>query len=158
MDENDNAPVIQAPQVIEITEYHDTNDIIMSVKVTDDDDPATLNGKTNIALINDIGNGKFILIILGVSPLSLNILIEYLVQIELFNLVQTNPWNANVYAKGSLRQLSGNYSLVIQVNDLGSPMHTVEAKLIIRVLDVNDNAPVFLTSNKTIRVPEVIDI
>lgn len=77
---------------------------------------------------------------------------------ELFNLVQTNPWNANVYAKGSLRQLSGNYSLVIQVNDLGSPMHTVEAKIIIRVLDVNDNAPVFLTSNKTIRVAEVIDM
>lgn len=41
LDENDNTPVIQAPQIIEITEYHDTNDIIMSVKVTDGDDPAT---------------------------------------------------------------------------------------------------------------------
>lgn len=58
LDENDNTPVIQAPQIIEITEYHDTNDIIMSVKVTDEDDPNTLNGKTNIALINHIGNGK----------------------------------------------------------------------------------------------------
>lgn len=60
-----------------------------------------------------------------------------------------------MYSKGSLRQLCGNYSLVIQVNDLGSPMHTVEAKVMVRVLDVNDNAPIFLTSNKTMRVPEV---
>lgn len=57
LDENDSAPVIQAPQIVEITEYHDMNDIIMSIKVTDADDPNTLNGKTNIALINDIENG-----------------------------------------------------------------------------------------------------
>lgn len=41
------------------------------------------------------------------------------------------------------------------MNDLGSPMHTVESKVMLRVLDVNDNSPIFITSNKTIRVPEV---
>lgn len=58
LDENDNSPLIHTPQSIEITEYHDVNDIIMSVKVTDADDPNTLNGKTSIQLINEIENGN----------------------------------------------------------------------------------------------------
>lgn len=49
----------------------------------------------------------------------------------------------------------GNYSLVIRVNDLGKPINVVESNLTIKVLDINDNAPFFVTSNKTIRVPEV---
>lgn len=62
LDENDSSPVIHAPQAIDITEYHDVNDIIMSVKVTDADDPNTLNGKTSVQLINDMGSGNLIMI------------------------------------------------------------------------------------------------
>lgn len=58
MDENDCLPIVEIPKIVEITEYHDVNDIIASVKVSDADDPRTPNGKTHISIKNGKKNGN----------------------------------------------------------------------------------------------------
>lgn len=75
--------------------------------------------------------------------------------LDLFKIVQKDPWNANLFAKRSLQQLFGNYSITIRAYDLGVPSNSVEANLQIICLDFNDHAPVFQTPNETIRIAEV---
>lgn len=62
-----------------------------------------------------------------------------------------------MFAKGSLQNYYGNYTLKIQAKDLGSPQNMVEEMIYITVLDFNDHSPYFIapTTNVTIRVPEV---
>lgn len=77
--------------------------------------------------------------------------------LDYFSLIQSDPWNGDLFAKGSLQNYYGNYTLKIQARDLGSPQNTVEETVYITVLDFNDHAPYFIapTNNVTIRVPEV---
>lgn len=62
-----------------------------------------------------------------------------------------------MFAKGSLQNYYGNYTLTILAKDLGSPQNAVEGVIDITVLDFNDHSPYFTSpsSNVTIRVPEV---
>ena len=74
-----------------------------------------------------------------------------------FTLEQTDYWTARLKASESLRGRFGNYSLKIEVQDLGIPPNKVYASLDVCVSDYNDNPPIFITPqhNITIRVPEV---
>lgn len=75
----------------------------------------------------------------------------------MFVLKQVDPWNANIYARAKLNKLYGNYSLSINVKDLGTPQKSVDMNLDICIQDYNDHAPYFVSpiNNYTIRVPEV---
>lgn len=133
LDENDCPPVLHYPKsVIQISEYHDVSDPITYVKATDDDDPKTSNGQVEISITG--GNGK-----------------------DLFKLIQRDRYRADVYAKRSLQNYYGNYTLQLTARDLGTPQNIAEAEIFIFVLDFNDHAPIFVSppNNITIRVPEV---
>lgn len=121
------------PKSVEITEYHDIRDVVASIKVSDADDRSTLNGKARIEIFG--GTGR-----------------------DLFGIQQIDPWNAQVYAKQSLKQFFGNYTLIVRVQDLGTPPNVVESTLDINVLDFNDHAPVFQTANDTIRIAENVTV
>jgi hypothetical protein len=75
----------------------------------------------------------------------------------MFFVHQTDPWNANVFARNSLIKKYGNYTLKILVKDLGTPPKSIDMKLDICVQDFNDHAPYFVSpiNNYTIRVAEV---
>lgn len=137
LDENDHAPVIEFPSQNEpacssITEFHDTKEVVTSIRASDDDDPATPNGQLRF----EIRGGS---------------------AADLFVLKQVDPWTANVYARTKLNRLYGNYSLNINVKDLGTPQKSVDMNLDICIQDYNDHAPYFVSpiNNYTIRVPEV---
>lgn len=137
LDENDHAPVVQFPSQKEpactsITEFHETKEVVTTIRATDADDPTTPNGQLRF----EIRGGS---------------------AADLFVLKQVDPWNANVYARSKLNKLYGNYSLNINVKDLGSPTKYVDMKLDICIQDYNDHAPYFVSpiNNYTIRVAEV---
>lgn len=133
LDENDSPPVLDIPKnLVSISEYHDLLNSILHIKAVDADDPLTLNGKVEMSVSG--GSGR-----------------------DYFQLIQRDPWNGDLFSKGSLQNYYGNYTLKIQAKDLGSPQNTVEEMVYITVLDFNDHSPYFIapTSNVTIRVPEV---
>lgn len=76
--------------------------------------------------------------------------------VELFELKQVDPWTAYIVAATSLRNKYGNYTLVINIRDLGVPPNVVTKSLDICISDFNDHAPIFISPlhNTTIRVPE----
>lgn len=137
LDENDHPPVIEFPSQKEpactsITEFHDAREIVTTIRATDADDPMTPNGQLRF----EIRGGT---------------------AADLFVLKQVDPWNANIFARTKLNKLYGNYSLDINVKDLGTPQKAVTMKLDICIQDYNDHAPYFVSpsNNYTIRVPEV---
>lgn len=153
LDENDSPPVLDIQKnSVSISEYHDLMNPILHIKAFDADDPLTLNGKVEMNVAAGSGRGK---------RLFDAFLATFIAQTKLcsdyFHLVQSDPWNGDLYAKGSLQNYYGNYTLKIQAKDLGSPQNTVEETIYITVLDFNDHSPYFIapTSNVTIRVPEV---
>lgn len=75
----------------------------------------------------------------------------------MFKLIQHDPWNCEIFARQSLHDYYGNYTLLLNARDLGTPQNNAEAELNISILDFNDHAPQFETpgNNITIRVPEV---
>jgi hypothetical protein len=117
---------------VQITEFHDVRDIVASIKAKDGDDPNLPNGQTEFEVIDGSG-------------------------MHLFELEQTDSWNAKIYAKNSLNNFYGNYTMFITCKDLGTPRNIVHGKIEICVQDYNDHAPVFLSpaNNVTIRIPEV---
>ncbi|OXU32081.1 hypothetical protein TSAR_007838 [Trichomalopsis sarcophagae] len=132
IDVNDNVPKVEIPEgCATISEFHDVRESIVFVKTKDADNPLMPNGRTNIRIIsgNDLGY---------------------------FTLEQTDYWTARLKASESLRGRFGNYSLKLEVQDLGSPPNKVLATLDVCVTDYNDNPPVFISPqhNVTIRVPE----
>jgi hypothetical protein len=56
-----------------------------------------------------------------------------------------------------LKGLYGNYTLIIQAQDLGIPSNSVTTQVSICVTDFNDNTPRFISPqhNTTVRIPEV---
>lgn len=121
---------------VSITEFHEASNAITTVLTSDADDPATPNGQ----VIIDISNSNEI--------------------DNLFVLKQVNEWTAEVHAARTLHGRHGNYTLLLRMQDLGTPSHLVEAPLDICVTDYNDHAPVFISPppNSTLRVPEVRNI
>lgn len=139
LDENDHAPVIEFPSqkepaCISITEFHETKEIVTSIRASDADDPTSPNGQMRFEIRG--GSGA-----------------------DLFTLKQVDPWNANVFSRNRLNKKYGNYSLNILVRDLGTPQLAVDMKLDICVQDFNDHAPYFVSpiNNYTIRIAEVRD-
>lgn len=137
LDENDHAPVVEFPSQREpactsITEFHEMKEIVTGIKASDADDPMTPNGQLRFDVRGGTGADMFVV-------------------------KQVDPWNANVYSLTKLNKLYGNYTLDINIRDLGSPQRSVEMKLDICIQDYNDHAPYFLSpiNNYTIRVPEV---
>jgi hypothetical protein len=65
--------------------------------------------------------------------------------------------SARIMAAQPLKGLYGNYTLLLQAQDLGIPPNTVTTEISICVNDFNDNTPRFISPqhNTTIRVPEV---
>lgn len=45
---------------------------------------------------------------------------------DYFELRERDYWNSDLFAKGSLQNYYGNYTLKINAKDLGSPQNTVE--------------------------------
>ncbi|XP_053979716.1 cadherin-23 [Hylaeus volcanicus] len=135
-DVNDNPPKMDIPaSCITISEFHDVKDLIFVIKAKDADDPTTPNGRVKIRILS--GN-----------------------ELGLFILEQTDHWAANLKAAHSLRGKFGNYSLVVEVRDLGSPSNKDTSILNICVTDYNDNPPMFISPqhNTTIRVPENVTV
>lgn len=137
MDENDHAPVIEFPSQKEpactsITEFHDIKEVVTLIRASDADDPTTPNGQLRFDIRSGTGA-------------------------DLFVLKQVDPWNANIYARSKLNKLYGNYSLNVNVKDLGTLQKSVDLHLDICIQDYNDHAPYFVSpmNNYTIRVPEV---
>ena len=62
-----------------------------------------------------------------------------------------------LFARQSLKDRFGNYTLVVEARDLGIPPNVVRGELKLCVTDYNDHAPVFVhpPQNVTIKVPEV---
>lgn len=133
-DENDSPPVLKYPRhVLQISEYHELSDVVAHIKATDADDPLTPNGKVEFNVAGGSGT-------------------------DLFKLIQRDAWTCEVYAKQSLHDYYGNYTLLVNARDLGTPQNNVEAQLNIAILDFNDHAPQFVApgNNVTIRVAEVL--
>ncbi|KAJ8674820.1 hypothetical protein QAD02_010606 [Eretmocerus hayati] len=132
IDVNDNVPKVDIPDgCATVSEFHDIRESILTIKSQDADNPATPNGRTIIRILS--GN-----------------------ELGFFTLEQTDYWTARLKASESLRGRFGNYSLQLEVQDLGSPPNKVYAPLDVCVTDYNDNSPVFTSPehNFTIRVPE----
>jgi hypothetical protein len=68
--------------------------------------------------------------------------------------------SARIMAAQPLKGLYGNYTLLLQAQDLGIPSNAVTTEISICVNDFNDNTPRFISPqhNTTIRVPEVCHI
>uniref|UniRef100_A0A182QBJ4 Cadherin domain-containing protein n=1 Tax=Anopheles farauti TaxID=69004 RepID=A0A182QBJ4_9DIPT len=129
-DDNDNVPVVQKPAGCSmITEYHNINDPIVKLRATDADDPTHGNGQLSFDIIDASG---------------------------IFYIQQVSAQYAEIYSRGPLKNLHGNYSLELIVSDLGSVPNTVRETVSICVTDFNDHAPVFVvpSGNTTVKVFE----
>lgn len=133
LDENDSPPVLHyATGVVQISEYHDLADQVTQIRATDADDASTGNGRVEFRLTG--GTGR-----------------------DLFRLVQRDAWNCVLFAKRSLHDYYGNYTVLVEARDLGEPPNRVMAEINVAVLDFNDHAPYFVApgTNVTLRVAEV---
>ncbi|XP_053612756.1 cadherin-23 [Plodia interpunctella] len=133
-DVNDNAPKLQLPEECSsITEFHNPREPIISVSATDADDPALPNGRVQFHLVGGKGHELF-----------------------RFEQVGGEANTARLFAKQSLRDRFGNYSLALEARDLARPPLVARADLRLCVSDYNDHAPVFVhpPQNVTIKVPE----
>uniref|UniRef100_A0A182PGR0 Cadherin domain-containing protein n=1 Tax=Anopheles epiroticus TaxID=199890 RepID=A0A182PGR0_9DIPT len=130
LDDNDNVPVIQKPSGCSmITEYHNINDPIVKLRATDADDPTNGNGQLSFDIVDSSG---------------------------IFYIQQVSAQYAEIYSRGPLKNLHGNYTLELIVSDQGSEPNTVHDSVEICVTDFNDHAPVFVvpSGNTTVKVFE----
>lgn len=59
LDENDNVPELSMPTgCVQITEYHELNEVIASIYGKDADDPNSVNGKLHFQISQGNFNGK----------------------------------------------------------------------------------------------------
>lgn len=77
--------------------------------------------------------------------------------LELFDLHSVDYWSGRLYTTTSLKNLYGNYSLLIRAQDGGDPQKSSLGTVNICVTDVNDNAPRFVSPpyNVTVRLLQV---
>lgn len=77
--------------------------------------------------------------------------------LELFALHNVDYWSGRLYTTSSLKNLYGNYSLLIRAQDGGDPQKSSLATVNVCVTDVNDNAPRFISPpyNVTVRLLQV---
>lgn len=77
--------------------------------------------------------------------------------VGLFSLHQISDSSSEIIVSKSLKGRHGNYTLIIQAEDLGFPPRSIEREVFICVTDFNDHPPVFVSPphNTTLRIPEV---
>lgn len=77
--------------------------------------------------------------------------------LELFALRNVDYWSGRLYTTSSLKNLYGNYSLLVRAQDGGDPQKSSLATVNVCVTDVNDNAPRFISPpyNVTVRLLQV---
>ncbi|XP_061729835.1 cadherin-23 [Cydia pomonella] len=133
-DVNDNPPILQLPpDCVTISEFHKHREPIVAVSATDADDNASPNGRVQFKLVGGKGYDLF-----------------------RFEQVGGDANTGRLFAKQSLKDRFGNYSLTVEAKDLGTPPNVVRGELRLCVTDFNDHAPVFVhpPQNVTIKVPE----
>ncbi|CAD0199964.1 unnamed protein product [Chrysodeixis includens] len=133
-DVNDNPPVLFVPsECTTITEFHNHREPIVSVSATDADDNGAPNGRVQFHLVGGKGHDLF-----------------------RFEQVGGDANTGRLFARQSLKDRFGNYTLVVEARDLGIPPNVVRGELKLCVTDYNDHAPVFVhpPQNVTIKVPE----
>ncbi|GBP37114.1 Cadherin-23 [Eumeta japonica] len=133
-DVNDNAPELHLPvDCATITEFHNWREPITSLRATDRDDNATPNGRVQFHIVGGKGHEMF-----------------------RFEQVGGDANTGRLFARHSLRDRYGNYTLVVEARDLGVPANIARGELRVCVTDYNDHAPVFVhpPQNVTIKVPE----
>ncbi|CAH1646513.1 unnamed protein product [Spodoptera littoralis] len=133
-DVNDNPPILHVPsECTTITEFHNYREPIVSVSATDADDNSAPNGRVQFHLVGGKGHDLF-----------------------RFEQVGGDANTGRLFARQSLKDRFGNYTLVVEARDLGIPPNVVRGELRLCVTDYNDHAPVFVhpPQNVTIKVPE----
>lgn len=133
-DVNDNPPILHVPsECTTITEFHNYREPIVSVSATDADDNSAPNGRVQFHLVGGKGHDLF-----------------------RFEQVGGDANTGRLFARQSLKDRFGNYTLVVEARDLGIPPNIVRGELRLCVTDYNDHAPVFVhpPQNVTIKVPE----
>ncbi|KAJ8730632.1 hypothetical protein PYW08_002045 [Mythimna loreyi] len=133
-DVNDNPPILHVPsECTTITEFHNYREPIVSVSATDADDNTAPNGRVQFHLVGGKGHDLF-----------------------RFEQVGGDANTGRLFARQSLKDRFGNYTLVVEARDLGIPPNVVRGELKLCVTDYNDHAPVFVhpPQNVTIKVPE----
>ncbi|XP_046962418.1 cadherin-23 isoform X2 [Vanessa cardui] len=133
-DVNDNPPVLSLPlDCVTLTEFHNHREAIVSITATDADDNNTPNGRVQFHLVAGKGHELF-----------------------RFEQVGGDANTGRLFAKQSLKDRFGNYTLIVEARDLGIPANVVRGDLHVCVTDYNDHAPIFVhpPQNVTIKVPE----
>uniref|UniRef100_A0A2A4J8L9 Cadherin domain-containing protein n=1 Tax=Heliothis virescens TaxID=7102 RepID=A0A2A4J8L9_HELVI len=133
-DVNDNPPILHVPSdCTTITEFHNYREPIVSVSATDADDNSAPNGRVQFHLVGGKGHELF-----------------------RFEQVGGDANTGRLFARQSLKDRFGNYTLVVEARDLGIPPNVARGELKLCVTDYNDHAPVFVhpPQNVTIKVPE----
>ncbi|KAM3963622.1 cadherin-23 [Aphomia sociella] len=133
-DVNDNPPILNIPEdCTTITEFHNYREPIVAVSATDADDNNLPNGRVQFHLVGGKGHDLF-----------------------RFEQVGGDANTGRLFAKQSLQDRFGNYSLAVEARDLGAPPLAARGQLRLCVTDYNDHAPVFVhpPQNVTIKVPE----
>ncbi|XP_068632323.1 cadherin-23 [Battus philenor] len=133
-DVNDNTPVLNIPsECATVTEFHNHREPIVAISATDADDNTSPNGRVQFHLVGGKGHELF-----------------------RFEQVGGDANTGRLYARQSLKDRFGNYTLMVEARDLGQPANAAQGELRVCVTDYNDHAPIFVhpPQNVTIKVPE----
>uniref|UniRef100_A0A6P7GGN4 Cadherin-related tumor suppressor n=1 Tax=Diabrotica virgifera virgifera TaxID=50390 RepID=A0A6P7GGN4_DIAVI len=114
-DVNDMAPEFITPNETSVAENIPINTVVMAIKAVDKDEGR--NGYIEYSLSNDpVTNGVFSL----------------------------GPVDGLLRVGGKIdREMTSNYTLVVTARDRGDPPKMTNMKLFVKVLDENDNSPIF---------------
>lgn len=103
-----------------ITEFHDLNEPVLTVRASDGDDPQTPNGQLEFEILA----GNFL-----ITFWKEKIFLETIIQLpgddhKLFRLEQSGKSSAKIFPKEPLKGRYGNYTLTVQASDKGKPANT----------------------------------
>ncbi|KAK9886911.1 hypothetical protein WA026_019169 [Henosepilachna vigintioctopunctata] len=114
-DVNDMSPVFITPNETAVAENIPMNTVVMAIKAMDKDEGR--NGYIEYLLANDpVTNGIFVL----------------------------GPVDGLLRVSGNIdREMRNNYTLLITAKDRGEPPRATQMKLFVKILDENDNSPIF---------------
>lgn len=169
-DLNDNFPLFdkqtlgplgenQQRTCFQVSEFHQEGAQIARISATDNDEPASVNGKVRFSIVSGNEANLFDILTDGQS------LLEQFGGDEertgSYNSAKNSqPMSIRHYAKlvsrHSLRDRIGNYSLTIRVQDYGHPARETAEQICVNVRDENNNYPQFKAplANQTLKIPE----
>ncbi|XP_050346930.1 cadherin-related tumor suppressor [Nymphalis io] len=125
-DVNDMAPEFISPKTTAISENIPLNTVVMTIKAIDKDE----------------GRNGYVEYFMASSP-------------EINGYFTLGNVDGILRATGKLdRELKSNYTISISAKDRGDPPNNTKAKIYIKILDENDNSPVFDPKQYSASVPE----